>query len=167
MVDKEEIDCTNTDNIVCPYCGYEEEPDLHWIGNTTNIDDYQCDDCGKNFTLYIDYSVSFSSGKITCKNNAHDYKIDSVYLHQKTFLGRKKTGADSEGWASIPKDKWELTFIYKCSKCDCTDYRREPINETPCFDCTDLKCEKSCICQYFREFCTAKIEELKRKEGNL
>ena len=52
------IDHTDTDSIVCPYCGEEHHPDR-------NLDDlgeeYTCDDCDRTFMVQPDCTVTYTS----------------------------------------------------------------------------------------------------------
>lgn len=54
-----EIECKNTDEIVCPYCGFEFSDSWEYDQDTEEID---CLECDKTFNMtrnvYIDYSTS-------------------------------------------------------------------------------------------------------------
>jgi hypothetical protein len=55
---KYDIDHTLTDEIVCPYCGYE-------FGDSYEYSEGQtwCEDCGKEFSFYKYVSVTYTSFK--------------------------------------------------------------------------------------------------------
>lgn len=59
-----DIDCDYTDNVVCPYCGHEHEHDLHEMFGREDTIRTECDECGKQFEVSRDFSVSYSSSKI-------------------------------------------------------------------------------------------------------
>lgn len=57
----EKFDTDYTDNIVCPYCGYEESDSLE---HTWDYDDeYECENCGKTFSWERNVLVSYTSFK--------------------------------------------------------------------------------------------------------
>lgn len=67
----EEIDHESTDNLVCPYCGHEEEDD----GEMNERGQTECSKCEKNFAYDVDYSKLFTSRKVDCLNGApHTWK---------------------------------------------------------------------------------------------
>lgn len=48
------------DNVKCPYCGHEYEPDeLH-----ESTDDEECGNCGSIMNVEVEYSVSYSTSKL-------------------------------------------------------------------------------------------------------
>ena len=53
------IKCDCTDEIVCPYCGYEFT-DSWWLND---CDSAECEECGKEFKLYVECSVTYSTEK--------------------------------------------------------------------------------------------------------
>ena len=57
----EEIDCEYTDEIVCPYCGYELG-DSYELGESG---EYDCDKCGKEFEYHQHIEVTYCTYKIT------------------------------------------------------------------------------------------------------
>ena len=61
---EKEIDCTNTSEVVCPYCGYESSDsyDYFYPGNTNDAE-IECGECYKEFSVYRDIFVSYNSYK--------------------------------------------------------------------------------------------------------
>lgn len=60
----EEIDCRYTDEIVCPYCGYEFSDS--WEYADYSRVEVECGDhlnCGKEFIVYPDVTVTYCSEK--------------------------------------------------------------------------------------------------------
>jgi DNA-directed RNA polymerase subunit RPC12/RpoP len=52
----------HTDEIVCPYCGYEFTDS--WEFNDTQDEQHvECCDCGKEFLLYVIMSVDYTTRK--------------------------------------------------------------------------------------------------------
>lgn len=60
MSDK--FDTWFTENIVCPYCGYEESDS--WEHRYDYDDEYECEECGKKFSWERIIDVSYTSKKI-------------------------------------------------------------------------------------------------------
>lgn len=56
-----EIDCSNTDEIVCPYCGYEC---LDSCEMSANRDDMTCEDCDRDFIYQRHREITYSTEKI-------------------------------------------------------------------------------------------------------
>ena len=59
---KKEVDCKNTYNPVCPYCGFIYKSEIYKLG----IDEFEdteieCDNCGKSFMVWIETVTMYSS----------------------------------------------------------------------------------------------------------
>lgn len=61
---KEEIDHDCTDEIVCPYCGYEEGDSWEYSSDSQEID---CLECGKTFQMNRNITVDYTTEKISKK----------------------------------------------------------------------------------------------------
>lgn len=71
------IDHELTDELVCPYCGYEFS-DSWECGEDS--DDYQCEKCSKRFVYTSDTTRTFTSSKADCLNGApHDWKYSPIF----------------------------------------------------------------------------------------
>lgn len=61
---EKEVDCLYTQEVICPYCGYEFsdswEFSMKGDGDECEID---CDECNKKFTAIMDLTVSYSTYK--------------------------------------------------------------------------------------------------------
>jgi len=56
------IDHDHTNELVCPYCGYEFTDS--WEFNDTQDEQHvECHDCGKEFLLYVHISVDYTTRK--------------------------------------------------------------------------------------------------------
>jgi len=88
------IDHEFTQEIVCPWCGYE-------YGDSWDCGEggkRQCDECGKHFSFSKDYDVTYSTCRKKCK--VCDCELSQEKLHN----------------PYIYKDKnWT---IYKCKVCE-------------------------------------------------
>lgn len=63
VIDDDEIDCFYTDEIVCPYCGYEFMDSFE----KADSGDVQCDECCQMFHFERETSVAYSSYKPNSK----------------------------------------------------------------------------------------------------
>ncbi|MFW9872181.1 MAG: hypothetical protein ACFFG0_03690 [Candidatus Thorarchaeota archaeon] len=74
MEDKEQYSSTH---IICPYCGYEKEPECEETGEWEN--DETCEDCGKIFFAVTSLSWSCSTAQ-DCKlnNEEHDFQYKQI-----------------------------------------------------------------------------------------
>ncbi len=59
------FDTSTTDNLICPYCGYEET-DSWELGESS--DNHQCGSCDKTFVYETEVSRSFTSSLAPCRN---------------------------------------------------------------------------------------------------
>jgi hypothetical protein len=66
---RKEIDCSYTDEIVCPYCGTMFSDS--WEYKEGIID---CVDCDKKFSLSVNYSVDYSTSKVPCANDEGEHR---------------------------------------------------------------------------------------------
>lgn len=59
-----EIDCSYTDEVVCPYCGYEFSNSYEFFRDDRMgdwVEGIECEKCEKEFNVGADYSVTYSS----------------------------------------------------------------------------------------------------------
>jgi hypothetical protein len=69
----EEIDCSYTDELICPYCGYEDSDSWEYfsrLGDSTNA---ECGECGKTFRASQNVTVDYSSEKLPCMNGEGEH----------------------------------------------------------------------------------------------
>ena len=58
----EKIDHDHTDEVICPYCGYEFSDS--WEFNANQDEQHvECEECGKEFFLYVDITVNYTTRK--------------------------------------------------------------------------------------------------------
>lgn len=58
----EEIDCSATEEIVCPHCGYQFS-DSHEYEINCGYSSIDCDNCGELFKVEVDYRVTYTTWK--------------------------------------------------------------------------------------------------------
>lgn len=68
MTDKEII-CEGTDEIVCPYCGYEFRDSWEIFLDGECIATLDCPECEKEFSVKPNWDVTYYSSKIEEKKN--------------------------------------------------------------------------------------------------
>lgn len=55
-----ELPITSNDSIICPYCGHKHCDDLPYTDATKEFD---CENCGKEFQLEIETTISYTAQK--------------------------------------------------------------------------------------------------------
>lgn len=62
---EKKIDCSYTDEVVCPYCGYEfcDSYEIFAYNNDDYYDDLECEGCGKEFNVGRYVEVTYNSYK--------------------------------------------------------------------------------------------------------
>ncbi len=104
MANKMEIEHEYTDNVVCPYCGYEDEDSWELDDDSGET---ECGSCDKKFEYSRNRSVDYCTSKIQCEEGKHEYVFDSEHVHYSDFSDKIKKEED-----------WEFIEIQKCSICD-------------------------------------------------
>ena len=68
-----DIDHEYTDNVVCPYCGHEQEPHEFENGDVFTEDEVrlECPDCEKEFASCCNISYSFSTHEVDVEAEKH------------------------------------------------------------------------------------------------
>lgn len=59
-----EIEHENTQNIVCPYCGYEDPDSWEFKGEIDVYEEYECENCENTFEVMMEFQVAYTSRKI-------------------------------------------------------------------------------------------------------
>jgi DNA-directed RNA polymerase subunit RPC12/RpoP len=62
----EEIDHQGTDEVICPHCGASQGDDIHYW----QLQDMgTCDECGRSFSVSVEYEYSYYTEKEEEKGN--------------------------------------------------------------------------------------------------
>lgn len=79
-----EIDCKYTNEVICPFCGYEHSESWDISEGVQ-----ECDKCAKKFYMTKDMTVEYSSTIIDCLNDKskHDYRLVNGF-ETKTYPGK-------------------------------------------------------------------------------
>jgi len=107
----DELDFTNTDEIVCPYCGHEKSDSWEMADQE---DSYECGDCGETFSYVRNISVSYTSQKKQCKENEHDYSFERVWESTEDF----KRIPNTNNFEWVKREYPQHYKTLKCSICD-------------------------------------------------
>ena len=92
--------------VTCPYCYCDVDVDdsnLVDLSSDNYIEDYECDNCGKEFDIYIEFEPIGSTEEITyrkCDCCKREDKIRNLYKRGRTF--------------PFPKDKKYSVLCYSC-----------------------------------------------------
>ena len=60
---EKEIDCSYTDEVVCPYYGHESGDSFEYFRGHNDTTEIECDECNKSFTAYAEYEVHYYTYK--------------------------------------------------------------------------------------------------------
>ena len=75
----------------CPYCNEEVDVDdsnLEYLNNENYIEDYECDHCGREFDIYVEFDPVCSAEEIEyykCDCCKREDKIRNFYKRGRTF----------------------------------------------------------------------------------
>jgi DNA-directed RNA polymerase subunit RPC12/RpoP len=64
-----EIDHRYTDEVVCPYCGYEFEDSWEFFTNDQEDTEIDCDECDKTFVASRNITITYSTHELKPKEN--------------------------------------------------------------------------------------------------
>ncbi len=62
--DLEYLDTWHEDNIICPYCKFEYSDSWEYNTNDCNEQVLECVNCGKEFAMNHEYSVTYTTTKL-------------------------------------------------------------------------------------------------------
>jgi hypothetical protein len=108
--------------IICPYCGNEMTSEGFPDWDET---EWECnnEECQRTFTVYRKVEVTYSTSKLDCENDKHDFDESKFYdVNQDTI---DKWNADH----FINKTDHIVHRVWKriCKKCDLIDFKRTEI----------------------------------------
>lgn len=98
----------NESKIKCPYCGYEDEDSWEFDQEEGTT---ECKNCEKEFNVTRNIEVTYSTSKIACEDNKHNYKTDHYFIKKKEYMGNSK-------WKELPKHDWKYYKVKICKTCD-------------------------------------------------
>ena len=105
------------DNIVCPYCGWENKDSWEFDEDDAVV---TCGECEKEFNVSKDISVTYSTSRIKCENGEHNYKLDHYFVS-------KRKHVEGLMFVDLPEFEWTYYRIMYCDVCD--DRHYEPITK--------------------------------------
>lgn len=69
-------------NIKCPYCNWEDK-DSWELQEDEDI--VTCGSCEKDFNVTRDIEVTYSTSKIKCEENNHNFIYDHKHIQKRSF----------------------------------------------------------------------------------
>lgn len=103
-----------TDEIICPHCAYEF--DCSYELHDQDGGEVECPECNKSFELSVDYSVTYTTKKVDCEDDAHVWgEPDSCNRTQRT----------ADQWnveAFCKRTDWKASTAWKRHCLNCDDY---------------------------------------------
>lgn len=103
-----------TGNIVCPYCGSEDEESWEHYDESGDI---ECPGCDKTFEYSRNTTVEYCTSKISCGDNKHEFEQRKDYPSHISNQNCEFTGKTTIDTYK-PKEEWKFYEIFKCIKCD-------------------------------------------------
>lgn len=116
---EKEIDCRATEEVTCPYCGYEYSDSWEFGDDTDRL---KCPECNKEFDVSSETTRTFSTSKIDCieKGEEHDFKFKDSFMKTTKF---EKVDGDYKD-VPLAETEWTYDEIFACENCDETEYRQ-------------------------------------------
>ena len=113
---KNKIDYNNTDDIVCPYCGWKngDSWEIRFDGQTIKLD---CDECNKEFECSAEDTRTYSSYKLDCVGK-HKMKLDWAHILDEKYDYKE------DRWIRLPIKDFEYSECFACEECEATDYKK-------------------------------------------
>ncbi|SRR3972149_1020349 len=105
----------HTNQIICPYCGHED--DESWNLEEEGETQKTCESCEKEFNVEKEVSITYSTSRIECENEKHNYQLESYFIKSREHISGKD-------WIELPEHKWEYIKIVVCDICDDKDFPR-------------------------------------------
>lgn len=107
---KEKIDYKNTDEIVCPYCGWKNECswEVRFDAGTIKL---TCEECNREFKCEAEDSRTYSSYKLSCVGK-HKMKLDLFYIRDEKYDYKKDI------WIKLHIKDFEYRESYACEECE-------------------------------------------------
>lgn len=109
----EDIDYRDTDEVVCPYCGYEFGDS--WEFQMNGCENINCDECNKKFECEAETTIKYSSSKLPCVGK-HNMKLALAYIQNTTYKNGK--------WEKLPLADLEYTESYDCENCEEAEWKK-------------------------------------------
>lgn len=100
---EKEIDHEYTDEIVCPFCGYEFSDSWEYEGDCEDIGLLECDGCSKSFYANRSISISYYTEKASYGTCKHCKDEDVVVEDYNSSIGNYES---------------------LCNKCGCLEIKR-------------------------------------------
>lgn len=102
--------------VECPYCGEDIEVDdsnLGYLNSENYIEDYECDNCGKEFDIYVEFDPIGSAVEITykkCDCCGKEDKERNFYKRGRTFpfpYDKKYSNLCCSCYSTLMEKQWK------------------------------------------------------------
>lgn len=99
QVEYNELGCFGESDIVCPYCGHHNEPDMEYDADFDEAGECECGKCEKHFMRTPSCSITYESEPI---ENYYLREIDSYKRMVETYKKDLENCEDKEHKAKFP-----------------------------------------------------------------
>lgn len=109
------INHEDTNEIVCPYCGYKMSDSWEM---SDDEDSWECSDCQETFSYKRNISISYTSRKKQCLEDGHNFKTKGHFKSDEKLVWNSKKGTHE----FMPRGYTAYTEILICVICDKEKY---------------------------------------------
>lgn len=99
--------------IKCPYCDWEDS-DSWEFSEDDGIS--ACGSCGKEFNVTREIQVSYSTSRIECEEDKHNYQLESHFVSKGKY--------ENMIWRELPETEWTYNRIEMCTECGDKEYKK-------------------------------------------
>lgn len=104
----EKIECEYTNEIVCPWCGYEYSDSWEFHEDR---EDMECPECEKMFNMNRTVTVSYTTERKECETCVME--SSEYYVLKRSY---EKVGKEWV-WLDLTKDNWKYRHKLICNIC--------------------------------------------------
>lgn len=108
------IEYTYEINIKCPYCDSEDRDSWEFEGDDGEEVQKTCGSCEKEFNVTKNIQVTYSTSRISCEQEKHNYKLESYHESKYEYVKRERIPK--------PESDWKWFRIEVCEICDDKQY---------------------------------------------
>lgn len=110
--------------IKCPYCDYEMSDSWEYASEESG--EIECESCDKEFSYSVYTQVSYSTERIDCEGDKHDYKpVNKTVINQEAVDRWNR-----EGFSNNRNHQPIIIWSRYCKDCDHKDYRNTELDGT-------------------------------------
>lgn len=106
---------TYENQIKCPYCDWEDRDSWEF---TEDEGEQTCGKCEKEFNVTRNVDITYSTSRISCKEGAHRYKLESHFESKYEYTSPYRERIEK------PSSEWRWFKIEVCEICEICDDKR-------------------------------------------